>query len=147
MKLSLMQYLRLDISWISTPLSSFLFHWKPVWGRTLYLSQRHALPKERDPNKIFNLSFWLQMSLIHWHAWEVKKKTSEKVSFAIGSFSPSPGPCYGWNCLICDCEGWISLSQHYFYSSCSQAILQAVPFRSEMTLRGQLNLISNMAVS
>lgn len=40
-----------------------------------------------------------------------------------------------------------ALSQHYFYSSCSRANLQAVPFGSGMMLRGPLNLVSNVAAS
>lgn len=89
---SLTQYLHLDISWISKPHFFFSLPLEVSVGTYIVSFSRYTLPKERDPNKIFNLSFWLQMSQIHYYAWE-RERNLRKGVFCHRIISPPvPAP-------------------------------------------------------
>lgn len=93
----------LGVSWISISHSSILLQWPPVRGRALYLPLDSQCQRRETLTRFLTFPFdcrWVKYIGMH----ERGKKPSEKVSFALDSFSPSPSPCYGWNCLKCDCE-------------------------------------------
>lgn len=104
----------------------------------------HVLPKEREPNKIFNLSFdyrWAKYIGMHEGEKNLQKKgvLCNRLAFCRSLSLLWLKFLLVWLC------GWINLSQQYFYSSFSRANLQALP--PEMRLTGPLNLISNVAWS
>lgn len=77
--------------------------WPPVCGRALYLSLDSQCQRRETLTRFSTFPFdcrWVKYIGMH----ERENPPPEKVSFALDSFSPSPSPCYGWNCLKCDCE-------------------------------------------
>lgn len=107
-------------------LSYFVPSWEPTWRRVLCLSHR---AKGKSPLTRFNPFFWSQMNLIHRHAWEVRGENKTLPRKDVSS------PGYKLKLPYVRLWRWTSLfPRRYFYSSCSRAILPALPLGSEMTL-------------